>query len=353
MKTEDAVDAFVSAYDEIADLETFPLQDYKIETETFFGNLVISLKDKNKSLVRIYFSNITSEVKLLGLKMHRISKIEVNGFLVSFYRDVLTEIDSQKLNYEGLRSVFLFLFMEIVGMQSGEPSEIIKTMSIRLYHLYRDGLIDEFTSTHLKENRIGIVSATKYAYKDELVLRPFGWKIVTEDAFNWLESLKNKEFVFRGMTSDEYNNTVGKGLPIQSTSKYSFESEGTSFAENAGDSESYVNFGRDDPRKTLKSNYLIEVTKTSSMIRDKDGYYKSKEPVEYEEINRVWEMYDKDGEVVARRIPGPHEQSHYHMICYSKNMIEESIVNDRIILTNKKVSPSSLKEYETANLKIK
>jgi hypothetical protein len=224
-------------------------------------------------------------------------------------------------------------------------------MAIRLYHLYEDGISIELKSLFFNNSRIGIINAVKNIYQEEIVLRPIGWEITTGEASDWLRSLKHREFVFRGMTSEEYNNTVGKGLPIQSTGKYSLESEGTSFSENADDSESYVNFGRDDPRKTLKPNYLIEVAKSTDMIRDKDGYYKSKLPIEYEEVGRIWEMYNKNGKIVARRILGPHERARYEMTYGNKKgAISEQIYKDIIILMNEKVSPSSLKEYETFNL---
>ncbi len=348
METEDIIDAFRSAYDEVAELETFPLQEYIIEAKETFGNLIMYVKENGIPFFKISIYNFKSKKRFLDLQIHRNSRIEINGFFVTFLRDVFTEFNSQKLSYEGLRSVFLLLLMEIINMQSGETSEIIRTMAIRLYNLYEYGVSLELKSFFFDNNRIGIINAAKNIYQEEFILRPVGWEITTEEASDWLRSLKHREFVFRGMTSEEYNNTVEKGLPIQSIGKYSFESEGTSFAESAEDSESYVNFGIDDPRKTLKSNYLVEVAKTSNMIRDKDGYYKSKEPVEYEEVGRIWEMYSKNGEIVAKRIPGPNEHARYQMTYVTKKgSIIEQIYNDIIILTNEKVSPSSLKEYET------
>lgn len=134
------------------------------------------------------------------------------------------------------------------------------------------------------------------------VVRPEGWRATGDEAVAWLNGLKKPGMVFRGMTSDEYRNTVGKHSPIKSTGQHSLSVEGTCFTEDAGDAEGYVNFGRDDPRKTGKPTYLVAVEKTPTMYRDRDGYDKDREPVPYDNVIGVWEMYGEDGAVWAKKI---------------------------------------------------
>ena len=104
------------------------------------------------------------------------------------------------------------------------------------------------------------------------------------------------------MTSDEYGNTIGKRRDIMSTGRYSFGDEGTCFTDDAASAESYANFGSSDPRITGKPTYLVEVAKTPSMYRDRDGYDKDRAPVPYSNVLRVWKMQADDGAIFARKI---------------------------------------------------
>lgn len=134
------------------------------------------------------------------------------------------------------------------------------------------------------------------------VLRPLGFRALSDDGFNLVSSWKRSGYVYRGMTKQEYDATIGKGLPIHSTGKYSHSSEGTNFSEDPLDAEGYVNFGKDDPRTTGLPNYLIEVKITESMKLERDGYIKSKDPVPLSAIARVWEMFAENGAVMVRLI---------------------------------------------------
>ena len=127
------------------------------------------------------------------------------------------------------------------------------------------------------------------------VIRPAGWSAANDVPGSWTRA----QHMYRGMTSAEYNASVGAGKPIQSTGGYSATGEGTNFAPNAEDAESYVNFGRDDPRKTGQSTYLVEAAVPPSVTPARDGYYKIQEPVV---PTRVWEMFAEDDQVVAHRI---------------------------------------------------
>jgi hypothetical protein len=136
----------------------------------------------------------------------------------------------------------------------------------------------------------------------DLVLRPKEYQATTNEGYEWLENLKRSGHVYRGMTDAEFSATVGAGKPIMSTGAHSHHSEGTNFTDDPVGAEGYVDFGRDDPRKTGKSNYLVEVKVTPTMKLEPDGYTKSKEPVPLEAVTRVWEMYPEDGAVKVRQI---------------------------------------------------
>lgn len=115
------------------------------------------------------------------------------------------------------------------------------------------------------------------------------WEGTTNEAYAWLNKLGKSGHVYRGMAHDEYKATVGKGKPVFSTGRYSLPIEGTCFSDDPMDAESYANFGRDDPRKTGKPTYLVEVKKTPTMYQDTDHYIKSHEPVDT--VTRVWQFY--------------------------------------------------------------
>ena len=114
--------------------------------------------------------------------------------------------------------------------------------------------------------------------------------------------MKRSGHVYRGMTLAEYEAGIRSGKPIMSSGQYSFSNEGTNFTDEPITAEGYVNFGRDDPRKTNKSNYLIEVEVTPTMKMARDGYIKSKEPIPNESVTRIWEMYPQNGAVMVRQI---------------------------------------------------
>lgn len=130
-------------------------------------------------------------------------------------------------------------------------------------------------------------------------LRPSGWRSTSDDAVGFLSKIKKADHFYRGMTADEFDATIGAGKPVQSTGKFSHRSEGTNFSDDPADAESYVNFGRDDPRTTGKPTYLVEAAKSDSMYRDTDGYMKDKSPVA---PTRVWMMDAKGGAIVATPI---------------------------------------------------
>ena len=133
-----------------------------------------------------------------------------------------------------------------------------------------------------------------------MVLRPAGWQATSDAGSSFLQSLRRPGVVFRGMTEAEYRATVGSGRPIWSTGEFSHSSEGTNFSRDAEGAESYVDFGRDDPRKTGRPNYLIEVARAPEMEDTRDGYVRS--PVPVSTVRRVWVLEPADGAVILRQI---------------------------------------------------
>ena len=107
------------------------------------------------------------------------------------------------------------------------------------------------------------------------------------------------------MTEDEYRGTVAAGKGISSRGDFSFSEEGTSFSEHAEDAESYANFGRTDPRKTNKPNYLVEIAPGPGLERGRDGYFKATGPIPRDRITRIYEMRGEGGSVVGAPIDLP------------------------------------------------
>jgi hypothetical protein len=138
--------------------------------------------------------------------------------------------------------------------------------------------------------------------RERVLLRPAGWGTTGDEGFAFLERLRKPGHVYRGMTSEEYQATVGAGKPIQSTLRYSHNSEGTSFTEDPGNAESYANYGQDDPRRTGRPTWLIEIKRTSTMYDDRDGYTKDRTPVPLSAVTGVWKMFALDDEIHAERV---------------------------------------------------
>jgi hypothetical protein len=114
-------------------------------------------------------------------------------------------------------------------------------------------------------------------------------------------NLTVEDKAYRGMTEEEFNNTVLGAGGVESRGDYRFGTEGTNFAEKFEDAESYINFGRDDPRKTGKPTFIEEVDKQPLKI-NRRGDYEAFEPVS---PTKVWKITSKDGELVATEMQLP------------------------------------------------
>jgi hypothetical protein len=115
-----------------------------------------------------------------------------------------------------------------------------------------------------------------------------------------MEGLNRPGRAYRGMEAAEYDATVGSGGGATSRQDYSVADEGTSYADDIRDAESYVNFGRSDPRITGRPSYIVEVDATD-LTRSPDGYLKASGEVPPERIERVWKITDEDGALVGRK----------------------------------------------------
>ncbi len=146
--------------------------------------------------------------------------------------------------------------------------------------------------------------AESHERTNDFILYPEKWGVPSEEGREFLENMKKEGHAYRGMTSEEYNNTVAKGF-VKSRGDWSFEFEGTSFSERPGDGVSYANVGRTDPRKTGSPTYLIEVEVCCGMKRDRDGYIKTKERVPLENIMAIYEMYPEDDTIRIKKINIP------------------------------------------------
>ena len=116
-----------------------------------------------------------------------------------------------------------------------------------------------------------------------------------------MEGLNRPGRAYRGMEATEYDATVGSGGGATSRQDYSIADEGTSYADDIRDAESYVNFGRSDPRITGRPSYIVEVDATD-LTRSPDGYLKASGEVPPERIERVWKITDEDGALVGREV---------------------------------------------------
>lgn len=101
--------------------------------------------------------------------------------------------------------------------------------------------------------------------------------------------------VYRGVTQAEMD-YIRKHGHIKSTQAFSLSGEGTSFAGDRDTAESYVNFGRDDPRKTGKPTYVLHVRHSGLEQKSPEGYYKAQKEVPTSHIVHV-ERHNPDGSV--------------------------------------------------------
>ncbi len=146
-----------------------------------------------------------------------------------------------------------------------------------------------------------VSTASRRPRANTVVVRPEGWGCANDVPETWTR----RGYLYRGMTSTEYEAHRRRGY-ILSTGAYSHVSEGTCFSEDAMTAESYANSGRDDPRKTGRPTYLIEVKNVPELFKldRRDYYYKAPPGVRVPGnlVTRVWKMTAKGDSVVATPI---------------------------------------------------
>lgn len=236
----------------------------------------------------------------------------VEGSGVYFAEGAIPPVTTAEGSRSGVSAVVAISAEDASGWWRTKPSLARKFGRLRTWHSDRKSLVCrvvEVGSVDVAGIIVPILFCSwRFATKTNpsrerpFVLRPKGWKATSEEAHGWLTGLSRPGVVFRGMTSDEYIDTVGKRRDIVSTGRYSSRDEGTCFTDDAASAESYANFGSDDPRITGKPTYLVEVAKTPSMYRDRDGYDKDRAPVPYSSVLRVWKMQAGDGAIFARKM---------------------------------------------------
>jgi hypothetical protein len=143
-----------------------------------------------------------------------------------------------------------------------------------------------------------VLRAVDEAFAQPAVIRPAGWQASNDVVRTWTRP----GHLYRGMTEDEYLAHRAAG-EVRSSGRYSLPGEGTNFSDDAADAESYVNFGRDDPRRTGRPNYVVEVRADPALFRRKpDGYWEATGGVPLDRLTRVWRMRARGDEVVAERV---------------------------------------------------
>jgi len=107
-------------------------------------------------------------------------------------------------------------------------------------------------------------------------------------------SIASVAHVYRGINSEDWRDLLDSGL-IRTNKK--LESS-ASFALTAAVALSYVQVGSDNPSRTGRSVYLLEVKRSSRMrkVRVAYDYLIADEPVPVSEIVRVF-RFDSDGQV--------------------------------------------------------
>lgn len=102
-----------------------------------------------------------------------------------------------------------------------------------------------------------------------------------------LQKIQSSGKLYRGISQAEYDDIL-KTKQIKSTGEFSFTREGTVFSDNINIAESSTNFGRTNPLKTGKSNYVIEVKKLPEIRLDKSDFnYKTLESIDSRNITKV------------------------------------------------------------------
>lgn len=117
---------------------------------------------------------------------------------------------------------------------------------------------------------------------------------LTEIAFE-----TSKDSLYRGISQEELDFIERTG-EVKSNESYCVPGEGTCFDVSFSSAESYVNYGRSNPGRTGKSNYVIEIGRNEgTKVDPRDGYHKAPS-IPADRIKRIWEFHP-DGRVTLKK----------------------------------------------------
>ena len=136
--TQDIIDAFNSAYDEVRELETFPIEEYNISTNYSYRTLTLFINDGDANKIELDFD--ISDDSTITVTLTWRSLIEIDDLNIILIRRSIRMIENKAMSYSELRDQILSMLTDIVDMQSDESSEVIKSASIRIFNLYEKGI---------------------------------------------------------------------------------------------------------------------------------------------------------------------------------------------------------------------
>lgn len=156
--------------------------------------------------------------------------------------------------------------------------------------------LDQIASTGLTDNTV--LSDVVEDIPGGLLVRGRMSHAAAEEGQRNLAALARPGHAYRGMTAEEFAETVGAGRGVMSRQDFSVPGEGTSFGR-IEDAEDYANVGRSDPARTGQPTFLVEVGLADDLTPTRDGYFTAARPIPQERVTRVWRMEGRGEDVVA------------------------------------------------------
>lgn len=127
------------------------------------------------------------------------------------------------------------------------------------------------------------------------VVRPEGW-----GAHGDFVNPSRPGMAYRSMAEAEWKNAETTGV-IKSDQRFCVQGEGTCFTTDWATAEDYHGFGRDDPRKSGKPFYIVEVPADLLTEDKRDGYLKAPE-VPTSAVTRRWAIEAEGDALVAEEV---------------------------------------------------
>lgn len=152
LNADELIEAFLMAYDEIAENETFPIRnrDVKLFKNGLFTSS-LELRDSYAlNWMSFYIEYYGYDNDHLSMNLTRISYIEIDKYKISFFRSVSSKIKEDpkmKDGYSFYKEEISKMFNKIEIVKHGESGEIIKSMTERLLNLYESGYVIRYDSS--------------------------------------------------------------------------------------------------------------------------------------------------------------------------------------------------------------